>query len=181
MNPPTVFSAVFESALQRWRGLNARERRLLVLAFLVSVSALLYLFVFEPAWQARSALEEQLPRLRAQVASVERLAADGRAREGTRSAAFESVQAVRLALERRVDAAGLRPSLTRLQVSGVVIDLSFREVPFGPWIEWLDAAVREQGLRVLDVSLTREGAPGQVSGRVLLETAQGAAGTGTGR
>jgi len=181
MNPPALFSAWFEWALQRWRGLNTRERRLLVLAFCFGASALIYLFVFEPAWQARSALEERLPRLRAQLVSVERLAADARALDGSKSAAFESVQAVRLSLERRIDAAGLRPSLTRLQVSGAVIDLSFREAPFGPWIDWLDAAVREQGLRVLDVSLTREGAPGQVSGRVLLETAQGAAGAGRGR
>jgi general secretion pathway protein M len=181
MSPPAHFSAWFESALQRWRLLNLRERRLVVLAFTFAVSALLYLLVFEPAWQGRAALEGSLPRLRAQVASVERLAADARALDGSKSAAFESVQAVRLALERRIDAAGLRPSLTRLQVSGAVIDLSFSEAPFGVWIEWLDAAVREQRLRVLDVSLSREGAPGQVSGRLLLETAQGAAGAGASR
>ncbi len=181
MSASETRSATIESLIQRWRLLQPRERRLLVLAAVVAIVGVLYLFVFEPAWQARATLEDRLPRLRTQLVSVERLAADARSLDGSKSAAVESVQSVRLALERRIDAAGLRASLVRLQVSGAVIDLSFRQAPFERWIEWLDESVREQRLRVLDVSLTREGSPGQVSGRVLLETAPGSSGSGVAR
>jgi general secretion pathway protein M len=168
-----MMSALLESALQRWRLLQPRERRLLVLAFAVLSVAGVFLFGFEPAWNGRAALERRLPELRSQVAAVDRVVREVRELESAARAPVQTVQAVRLAVENSIDSAGLRASLARLQVNGALIDLEFRQVSFSGLMGWLDATLREQRLRVLDVSLNREAAGDRVSGRVLLEHAQG--------
>jgi general secretion pathway protein M len=168
-----TLATVLESVLQRWQLLQPRERRLLLVALSVLVLASLFLVGFEPAWNGRAALERRLPELRAQVASVDRIVREARELESAARAPAQTVQAVRLAVENSIDSAGLRGPLVRLQVNGALIDLEFRQVAFSDLIGWLDATLREQRVRVLDVSLTREAAGDRVSGRVLLEHAPG--------
>jgi general secretion pathway protein M len=167
-----MLSGWVEVVLRRWRMLSARERRLLALTLLVAGVAFLYLFAFEPAWQGRATLVERLPKLREQLASVERITHEARSLETAVRTPAQSIQAVRIGVERSIDGAGLRDSLRRLQINGAVIDLEFRQAPFGDWIEWLDSTVREQRLRVVDLSLNRDAGGQRVSGRLLLEHAQ---------
>jgi type II secretory pathway component PulM len=162
---------LLESVIQRWRLLQPRERRLVLVAVIVLSAAGLFLFAFEPAWNGRETLERRLPELRGQVAVVDRIVREARELESAPRAPVQTAQAVRLAIENSIDSAGLRSPLVRLQVNGALIDLEFRQASFSALIGWLDATLREQRLRVLDVSLTRESAGDRVSGRVLLEHA----------
>ncbi|MEN9775801.1 MAG: hypothetical protein RL322_2871 [Pseudomonadota bacterium] len=176
-----MLSGGLELILRRWRMLAARERRLVVSAALLAGVAVLYLVAFEPAWQGRAVLDERLPKLRAQLASVERLAHEARSLETVARTPGPSLQAVRIGIERSVDEAGLRDALRRLQINGAVIDLEFRQAPFDAWIEWLDSTVREQRLRVVDLSLNRDAGGRRVSGRLLLEHPQDGAASGARR
>jgi general secretion pathway protein M len=76
---------------------------------------------------------------------------------------------VRTRLEQSIDNAGLRPALAQLQATGSLFDVRFRSVPFEAWLEWLDVAARDTRLRVVDLAVTRESAPGVVTARVSLE------------
>ena len=157
-----------DNVLARWRSRPARERRTVALGALVVGLALGYLALFEPAWEGRQRLERELPQARAQLAQMEKLAADARQLQAV-PAGNDSPQALKLQLEQSVDSAGLRPGLAQLQVAGTLFDVRFRSVSFAAWLAWLDGAVRETRLRVVDVSVSREAAPGVVSARVSLE------------
>jgi len=159
-----------ENLLQRWRQLSARERRLLAGALVVSVFALVYLLLIEPAWNGRESVQARLPALRAQVAEADLMVAEAR-RLSTAAAASPrpSLQSVRVRLEQSLESAGLRAGLQQIQATESLIDLRLRGVPFAAWIGWLDSALRETRLRVADLSVTREADPGLVSIRMVLE------------
>lgn len=159
---------MIEAAIQYWRGLAARERRLVGVAAAVVAVAVVYLALFEPAWQGRAKLQRELPVLRAQLAQVGALAGEAQ-RLGTMPAVAGSVEALRASLEQSVKAAGLSANLASLEVSDGLFDLRFREVSHAPWLDWLDTTVRETRLRVATATVTREAAPGVVSVRLVLE------------
>lgn len=161
-------TSMIETLMQRWRLLAARERRLVAggAALLLVVAA--WLLLFEPAWQARAALQGELPTLRAQLARIDELADEAR-RLSAVPAASDSPQAQKSQLERSIDSAGLSPSLAQLSLNGSLFDLRFEHVPHAAWLAWLDLATRETRLRVADVSVVREAEPGLVSVRLALE------------
>lgn len=159
---------MIERLLQTWRGMVPRERRMVALAAAVLLLAVIYLLLLEPAWQGRRKLIGELPQQRAQLAQVAALAEEARRLE-TLPASFDSIQALRNALERSIAAAGMAPQLARLDVSDGLFELRFNGVPHARWLDWLDTTLRETRLRVATVSLTREPAPGMVAVRLVLE------------
>ncbi len=160
---------MLEALLQRWQLMAARERRLLVGAVAVVVLAVLYLLLVEPAWLGRQKLQRELPVLRTQLARVDQLADEAR-QLGAVPAGTDTPQALRARLEQSIDAAGLRPALVTLSGTGSLFDVRFRGVPHSAWLAWLDLAVRETRLRVIDVAVTREASPGLVTARVAFES-----------
>jgi len=81
----------------------------------------------------------------------------------------DSLQGQRSALEQSIRSAGLAPNLTQLTPNGELFDLRFQAVPNAAWLAWLDTTLRETRLRVADVAMTRDPAPGVVSVRLVLE------------
>ena len=159
---------MFETLLQRWQLMAARERRLVLGAVLLVALALVYLVLIEPAWLGRERLQRELPNLRSQLARVDQLAEEV-LQLGATSTASDPPQVVQRRLEQSIDGAGLRPALSQLSVNGTLFDVRFREVPHAAWLAWLDLAVRDTRLRVVDAAVTREASPGLVSARVSLE------------
>ena len=159
---------MIEAAIQYWRGLAGRERRLVAVAAVTVLVAVVYLALFEPAWEGRRKLEAELPVLRTQLAQVSALAGEAR-RLAAMPATAGSVEALRRSIDQSVQAAGLAPSLASFEVSGALFDLRFRSVPHALWLDWLDTTVRETRLRVASVTINREASPGVVSVRLVLE------------
>ena len=157
-----------ETLNQRWQMMAVRERRLIVGAGALVLLAIVYLLAIEPAWLARQRLERELPALRSQLARVDQLADEAR-QLGAAPAGAETPQAIRARLEQSIDGAGLRPALAQLQVTGSLFDVRFRGVSHAAWLAWIDLAVRDARLRIVDVSVTREASPGLVTARVSLE------------
>ena len=163
---------MIESLIERWRQLSARVRRSLIGALLVVAIAGGYMLLVEPAWQGREAANAQLPALRQQVAQADWLAAEAkRLSTAAASAPQTSLQAARSRIEQTLDLAGLRGSIQQIQASDALIDLRLRNIAFAQWLIWLDTTLRETRLRVVDLSVTRETEPGQVSIRLVLELA----------
>ena len=71
-------------------------------------------------------------------------------------------------VEQSLNDAGLGGAIAQLEANGEIIEVRFRQAEFERWLYWLDGAVRETRLRVVDLSITRESA-GVISGRLALE------------
>ncbi|HMM50013.1 MAG TPA: type II secretion system protein GspM [Burkholderiaceae bacterium] len=159
---------MLEMLLQRWQMLTPRERQVLIAGAALLALALVWLVLFEPAWDARRRLQTELPTMRTQLARAEQLADEAR-RLGAVSGAADSPQAVKARLEQSIESAGLRPALAQLTLTGNLFEVRFKSVPYAAWLVWLEAAARESRLRVADAAVTRETGVGVVSARVALE------------
>lgn len=159
---------MIEKFIQTWRGLARREQRMVAGALVVLSLALGYLVLFEPAYKGIREADRDLPVLRSEVAQLDALSGEAR-RLAALPDGQRSPQATRQALEGSIDAAGLRGQLAELKLSGEVFDLRFKEVAFAAWLDWMDAALRETRLRVVDAVVQREAQPGKVSVKLSLE------------
>lgn len=159
---------MIERLMLVWRGLAARERRIVGVGAVVLLLALAYLLLFEPAWKGRERLTREIPTLRSQLAQMQGLAAEAK-RLASEPRTADSPQAQRLALEQSVRAAGLATGLAQLKLEGELFELRFNSVLYSAWLEWLDTTLRGTRMRVVDASVTREAAPGVVSARLVLE------------
>ena len=159
---------MLEPLLLKWNGLSARDRRMLGLAVSFLVLVFAWLVAFEPAWDGRQQLAKELPSLRADLAQMDQLAAEARLASTSTRQSNESATQLKSRLEESLADAGLSGSLAQLDVNGEMIEARFRAADFEKWLYWLDGAVRETRLRVVDLSVTRESA-GIISGRLALE------------
>ena len=158
--------------LSAWQALAPRERRLLHVASIVVLLALLWILAVEPAWRARGRLGTELPRARAQFVQLEAMAVEAR-QLAAMPGSNDSAQAQRAALESSVAAAGLGGRLSQSSLSGEIFDLRFKAVAFDAWLAWLEGTLRETRLRVADVEVQREPQAGLVSVRLVLERPRG--------
>lgn len=159
---------MLEALLTRWQLLAARERRALAGAAALLAVVLAWLVLFEPAWDGRQRARGELPVLRAQLAQMEQLAGEAQ-RLGAVPGVAETPQAIQSQLRESVASAGLGPALSQLTHSGGLFELRFKSVPYAAWLAWLDSAVRETRLRVVDAAVMREAGIGVVSARLSLE------------
>lgn len=159
---------MLETLLTRWQLLAARERRAVIGAAALLAVVLAWLLLFEPAWVGRQRVSGELPALRAQLAQMEQLAGEAQ-RLGAVPAAGDTPQAIQAQLRESIASAGLASALAQLTHSGGLFDLRFKSVPYAAWLAWLDSAVRETRLRVVDAAVTREAGLGVVSARLALE------------
>ena len=104
---------MIEALMQRWQLLAARERRMVAAGGVLLLVVAGWLWLFEPAWQARSALRSELPTLRAQLARIDELA-DEAQRLVAVPTGTDSPQALKAQLERSIESAGLSSSLAQL-------------------------------------------------------------------
>lgn len=153
----------------RWQALAARERAMLIAAAAVVGLALVWALAFEPAWSGRQKLAAELPVLRAKLARVESLAGEA-AQLSNVAGSTASAQQLRAQLERSLATAGLSTRVQSINVSGELVELRLKAVPFPALAFWLDAALRETRMRVVDASITREATgAGAVTARIALE------------
>lgn len=157
-----------EKLLAWWGTLAGRDRRILVIATAFLVIVLGWLVAFEPAWNGRTALAGELPRLRGDLAQMEQLAIESRTLGQQAKQPVQTIAQLRSRIEQSLQLAELDGSLSQLEASGELIEARFRQAPFEKWLYWLEGAIRDTRLRVVDVALTRESA-GVISGRVALE------------
>ena len=157
-----------EKLLAWWGTLAKRDRRILILAIAFLGIVLGWLLAFEPAWNGRTALAAELPRLRGDLAQMEQLAIESRSLGQQMNQPVQTIAQLRSRVEQSLQLAELDSTVAHLDASGDLIEARFREAPFEKWLYWLEGTARDTRLRVIDVALTRESA-GIVSGRVALE------------
>lgn len=152
---------------QWWIGLSRRERIAVASAAALVALALVYLAGIEPAWRARTRLTADLPRLRAEAAELDQLAAEaGKLKLRTRT--LESPEQTRSALtrllaEKNVSGAQIRDEGERFIVSAKRTDAA-------GWLAWLKDTTSELPLRITSAKMTRVGT-GLVDAEVALAPA----------
>ena len=162
---------MLENLLQKWASLAPRDRRMLVIAGAFLGVIIFWQLLLEPAWVGRQRLEKSLPKLRAEVAQMDSLAAEARELANAAEAPAESVAQVTTRLEQSLAGRGMDKEMAKVQAQGDIIEVRFHQAPFENWVFWLDGAVRETRTRIVDLSVTRE-SPGVFSGRIALEMAR---------
>ena len=152
---------------QWWIGLSRRERIATALATALVVLTIIFLAGIEPAWRARTKLAADLPRLRAQAAELDQLAAEAKKLK-LRTRTLESPEQTRAALtqslgEKGVAGAEIREEGERLIVTAKRIDAA-------AWLAWLKDTTNELPLRIAAARMSKV-ATGIVDAEVTLAPA----------
>lgn len=155
-----------------WTALAPRERRILILGGVALVLILVWVAVWEPLVQGRSALRSDVARLSAEAVWMEQTSDEvrRRARLEQRSPVLPgNGSSVLTLIEVSANAAGLRSALTRVQPEGEGARLILDAVSFDALMGWLAELEQRQGLQVSELALEAGESAGQVSARLLLE------------
>lgn len=144
-------------AERHWQRLAPGQRRALGLAALLLPALLLWLGLVEPAWQRRGHWQAELPRLRAEAQSLERLLGG-------------AVGPASSLLREGLDNTGLAGHY-QLQGAAGSWRLELRQAPAAATLEWLLGVAPGLPLRVRQVWLRRDGddSDGRLSGIVEME------------
>jgi general secretion pathway protein M len=173
-----VWNDRIEGLAQRWAALGPRDRRMLAIGLAVLSATFAYFVLFEPAFLGRKKLQDELPALRQQLGQVESLGSEAR-RLTAVPAGLDNPEALKGLIEQSAASGGLKGQLLQVVQTGDLIEARFKAVPFSQWLLWLDSAARETRMRVVDASMTKEGADGLASGKVVFEVAKRPAGAGS--
>ena len=157
-----------------WAGLAARERFILMGGGVILALIVVWVAIWEPLVQGRSALRAEVARLSAAAVWMDQVADDvrRRARLAPASGGAPAQGSVLTLIEVSANAAGLRQALTRVQPEGDGARLSFDQVGFDSLMSWLADLELRQGLQVSQLSIDVAEAPGQVAARILVERGQ---------
>lgn len=150
-----------------WIGLSRRERIAVLSAAALVAIALVYLLGIEPAWRTRTRLTEELPRLRAEAAELDQLAAEA-AKLKLRTRTLESPEQTKAALTRLLAEKSI--SGAQLREEGERFIVSAKRVEAAAWLTWLKDASNELPLRIAAARMARVGA-GLVDAEVALAPA----------
>lgn len=164
---------MLEKVIALWSGLSARDRRMLTILLVFTALVLTWMVCLEPALNGSARLSRDLPKLRADLAQVDQYAREAQQTAVAAQASTESPLELKARLQRSLDETGLASSVAQLDLNGRNIEARFNTVEFERWLYWLDAAVRDTRLRLVDMAITRESS-GSISGRVAFEVPGGA-------
>ena len=150
-----------------WRDRSPRERAVLGAVGAMVALALLVAFAWLPLERTRASLQQQVPGLRASLASLER-----QSEEVRRLRALPPVAAAQAEpLVSVVTAGGGRmlPGAQLTVLDGKTLTVQASDVAFGTLLEWLASVQASQGLRVREARLEALPAAGRVRGELRLQ------------
>jgi type II secretory pathway component PulM len=152
---------------QWWIGLSRRERMASAAAATLVVLTIIYLAGIEPAWRSRTKLAADLPRLRAQAAELDQLAAEAKKLK-LKTRTLESPEQTRAALTRFLGEKGVAGAQIREEGERVIV--SAKRVDAAAWLAWLKDTTSELPLRIAAARMARVGT-GLVDAEVTLAPA----------
>lgn len=152
---------------QWWIGLSRRERIATSVAAALVVLTLIFLVGIEPAWRTRVKLGADLPRLRAQAAELDQLAAEAKKLK-LHTRTLESPEQTRAALTRFLGEKGLSGAQMREEGERVIV--SAKRIDAAAWLAWLKDTTNELPLRIAAARMSKVGT-GMVDAEVTLAPA----------
>jgi general secretion pathway protein M len=154
-----------------WNQRAPRERLALGLAATVIVATVVYLLLIEPAATGIPRLERGLPTARTQAAQLDQLLAEVASLKARPQVAVLSPAEARTALEKSLEAAGLKASRIAPLADGD-LQLTFAGVPYAAWSTWLAGAERQLGAKAHVVTARSTATPGAADIEMVLRVAR---------
>jgi general secretion pathway protein M len=142
-----------------WSQRAPRERLILGAAGVVLLCAAIFLLLIEPAAVGIPRLERTLPSTRTQAEQLDRLLAEVASLKAKPQSAVLPPAEARAALERSLEAAGLKASRIVPLADGD-LQITLAKVPYAAWSSWLAGAERELGAKASVVTARATSTPG---------------------
>ena len=157
---------MLEPVLQTWKGLSARDRRMLVVGGTFLAIVAIWMLGFQPAWKGRQQMTKELPVLRGELAQMDQLVAEARIAATSNRPSTETAAQLKARIEQSLTEAGLMSSVAQLEATSELIEVRFNRVAFDKWLYWLDADRRS----LIDAGSGRRG---QRTHRIRIPAARG--------
>jgi len=159
---------------QWWSGLQANERRMLILGAIALGLILPYFAIWSPLQDNVMALQQQVQEQRAVKRWMNQAAAEVKQLGGSRGAAVtprdgRSLMAV---VDQTAKRSGLGAGLKRLEPEGqAAVKVWLEQVAFDDMLRWLTSLEQKNGLAVATITIDRQDAEGRINARMTLEVA----------
>ena len=153
-----------------WLARTEQERKYLTVGGAVVLATLVYTILIDPALTGRTELRRALPELRQQAAELQALALE--ASQLAARPVTQPTPMTRESLSASLAASSITPQA--LTMTGEFAKLQVTNVSFANLVMWLDAQRRENRIAVQDMTVTAQGAPGQVDASLTLHHGTGA-------
>ena len=153
-----------------WLARTEQERKYLTVGGAVVLAMLIYMIFIDPALTGRAELRQKLPEMRQQAAELQAMALEA-SQLASRPAPLPAPM-TREALTASLAARSITPQ--SLTMTGEFAKVQVSNVSFASLVMWLDAQRRENRIAVQDMTVTAQGAPGQVDASLTLQQATGA-------
>lgn len=154
-----------------WLARTEQERKYLTVGGAVVLATLVYMIFIDPALTGRAALRQALPEMRQQAAELQAMALEASALAA--QPVTQPTPMTREALTASLAARSIKAQ--SLTLTGEFAKLQLTNVSFANLVMWLDAQRRENRIAVQDMTVTAQGAPGQVDASLTLQQGAGAA------
>jgi general secretion pathway protein M len=145
---------------RHWDSLSATEQKTVIRGAWVLLPLLLYGLLWQPAHEALPKLQAALPLLRAQADQMQALAGQAQSLRQQAQLAVMDSDALRTAVEKSAQAAGLPLLVTPGEQNSVRI--SADSVAFAQWLQWQRTLETTQHVRVASAMLVAAPEPGMV-------------------
>jgi general secretion pathway protein M len=152
------------SVTDAWDRASPRERLLLAWGSLVVVLAVLYAVAWQPLTRDIARTHEMLARDRATLAVLQGYTQPQRSAGTTQAPPSDA----RAAVERALDARGLRAATSQIDTRDNRVSLVLGAVPFDALVTLLDELARTERVRVIEARLTARVEPGTVRAELTL-------------
>jgi general secretion pathway protein M len=145
---------------RHWDTLSATEQKTILRGAWLLVPLLMYGLLWQPAHQALPKLQTALPQLRAQADQMQSLAGQVQALRQKAQLAVLDSDALRIAVEKSAQAAGLPLQVVPGEQNSVRV--SAESIAFARWLQWQHALEQNQHIRVSTAMLVASPEPGMV-------------------
>ncbi len=145
---------------RHWDTLSGSEQKTVVRGAWLLLPLLLYGLLWQPAHEALPKLQAALPLLRAQADQMQALAGQAQSLRQQAQLAVMDSDALRIAVEKSAQAAGLPLLVTPGEQNSVRI--SADSIAFAQWLQWQRTLETTQHVRVASAMLVAAPEPGMV-------------------
>ncbi len=149
-----------DKILAFWQQRNYAERRTIMIAGTLLMTALLYVFIWHPLTQEQQRLRTVLPQIRATTAQMHHQAT---AINHLRNVPQKNFNAnIREALEKAAVISALGSPFQQTLLDNRHAKITINAIAFDRWIEWINILQSEQGVRIESAEIVTLTEPGIV-------------------
>ena len=157
---------------QWWAGLQANERRMLILGAIALGLILPYFAIWSPIQDDVAALQKQVQEQQAVKRWMDQAAVEVKQLGGGSGAALrpQDGRSLMAVVDQTAKRSGLGSGLKRLEPEGqAAVKVWLEQVSFDDMLRWLSSLEQKNGLAVATITIDRQDVAGRVNARMTLE------------